>query len=152
MPVEITSTSNEKNRSGVGVLRWVCVLPCAYVAHWLLEGLGYALFSFLRSPAYPEFLFPLLQYFPNAIVLTFVGALIAPSRRVVTSIFLAMIWLPFFWLIHVFGQSSPGLINYKHATGGSIGALVGIALAARHVSRSRSKVLSDDLQNEREVS
>ena len=152
MPVEIASTSNEKNRSGVGVLRWVCVLPCAYVAHWLFEGLGHALFSFLRSQAYPEFIFPLLQYFPSGIALTFAGALIAPSRKVTVSIGLGILWLPLTWLTHVFGQSTVGIVNYMHATGGSLGALTGIALAARHVSRSRSKVLSDDLQNESDVS
>ena len=123
-------------------------MPCAYVAHWLLEGLGYALFLFLRSPAYPEFLFPFLQYFPSGVALTFVGATVAPSQKVTVAIVLAVVWLPLVWLTHVFGQSTVGLVNYMHATGDSLGTLTGVALTAYQVSSSIDKTRTTETSNE----
>lgn len=137
MSVENAAAPEQKSRSGVDVVRWLCVLPCAYVAHWLLDGLGYALFSFLRSPAYPEFLFPFLQYLPSGFALTFVGATVAPARKAGVSIGLAVVWLPLVWLIHVFGQSTVGLVNYMHATGDSLGTLLGIALTVHRVGKTK---------------
>ncbi len=133
--------SDSKKHSGLDLLRWQGVLPCAYLAHWLLQ--RFALFSFLRGPAYPEFLFPLLQYFLSGVALVFVGATVAPSRKVATSIGLTILWMPSMWIIHVFGQSSPGLTNYMHATGDSIGLLVGVALIIRQVGQPKVEVTAD---------
>ena len=138
-----TAVSDSKKHSGLDLLRWQGVLPCAYLAHWLLQGLGFAMFSFLRGPAYPEFLFPLLQYFPSGVAMVFVGATVAPSRKVPTSIGLTVLWMPSMWIIHVFGQASPGLTNYMHATGDSIGLLVGVALIFRQAGQPKVEVTAD---------
>lgn len=138
-----TEVSDSKKHSGLDLLRWPGVLPCAYLAHWLLQGLGFALFSFLRGPGYPEFLFPLFQYLPSGVALILVGAMVAPSRKVATSIWLAVLWMPLMWMVHVFGQSSPGLTNYMHATGDSIGSLVGVALIFRQVRRPKVEATTD---------
>ena len=129
--------SDRKKHSGLDLLRWLGVLPCAYLAHWLLQGGGFALFSFLRGPGYPEFLFPLLQYLPSGFVLTFAGATVAPSRKVAVSIGLAVAWLPLVWLTHVFGQSSVGLVNYMHATGDSLGQVAGVSLTVLRIFQSQ---------------
>ena len=135
--------SDRKKHSGLDLLRWLAVIPCAYLAHGLLQGLGFALFSFLRGPGYPEFLFPLLQYLPSGVAMVFVGAMIAPSWKVVTSIGLAVLLLPLMWVVHVFGQSSPGLTNYMHATGDSIGLLVGVALIIRQAGQHEIEATTD---------
>tara|TARA_R110002072_G_C7977032_1_gene535647 strand:- start:17898 stop:18443 length:546 start_codon:yes stop_codon:yes gene_type:complete len=129
--------SDRKKHTELNVLRWLSVLPCAYLAHWLMQRFAFALFSFLRGPGYPEFLFPLFQYLPSGFVLIFAGISVAPSRKVAVSIGLAVVWLPLVWLTHVFGQSSVGLVNYMHATGDSLGTLVGVALIVHRVRQSR---------------
>lgn len=128
---------DRKNDSGLDVLRWLGVLPCAYLAHWLLQGLGFALFSFLRGPGYPEFLFPLVQYFPSSVALIFVGATVAPRRRLEVAVILAAVSMYLSWKIHVLGQLTPGLANYMHATGDSIGLLVGVTLFLWRVQKSK---------------
>lgn len=75
--------------------------------------------------------------------MVFVGAMIAPSWKVVTSIGLAVLLLPLMWVVHVFGQSSPGLTNYMHATGDSIGLLVGVALIIRQAGQHEVEATTD---------
>lgn len=110
-----------------------------------VAGGGFALFSFLRGPGYPAFLFPLLQYLPSGVALVFVGATVAPSRKVPTSIALTALWMPSMWIVHVFGQTSPGLTNCMHATGDSIGLLVGVALIIRQVGQSNGEATAAPL-------
>lgn len=138
-----TAVPDSKKHFVLDALRWLGVLPCAYLTHWMLQGLGFALFSFLRSPAYPEFLFSLLQYFPSGVALVVAGAMIAPRRRIGAAVVLAAVSIYASWKTHIGWQSTPGLVNYMHVTGDSIGLLVGVALIFRQVGQPKVEVTAD---------
>jgi uncharacterized membrane protein len=96
-----------------------------------------------RGPGYPEFLAPLLQYFPSGVALTVVGAGVAPRRRIEVAVILASVSVYASWKVHVPMQLTPGLTNYMHATGDSIGLLVGVTLIFRQVRRSKVEATTD---------
>lgn len=127
-------------RRWINVLRWLCVLPAAYFASWLFGGAVVFLLSSLgievRGSGYPAFVFPLLQTFPAGVAFTMVGAFVAPRKRTATATTLAALFIPMSLVIHIIGQSSPGLTNYMHATGGSLGALIGAAATLHKRFRS----------------
>jgi hypothetical protein len=129
----------ETQRRWTDPLRWACVLPAAYLASWLFGGIIVFLLSSLgvnlRGGAYPAFLFPLLQYLPSGIAFTFVGALVAPSRRIATATVLAAMCILISLMTHIFWQSNPGLTNYMHAMGESLGAVTGVAATFRRRMR-----------------
>ena len=132
--------SQRYERRWINVLRWLCVLPAAYFASWLFGGVVVFLLSSLgielRGSGYPAFVFPLVQTFPNGVVFTMAGALVAPGRRTATATTLAALFIPMSLVIHIIGQSSPGLTNYMHAIGGSLGALIGAAATLHKKFRS----------------
>ncbi len=105
-------------------------MPAAMVSSWLFAGVFDFLLSRigvdLRGPAYPAFVFPFVQLLPSGLAFSLVGALMASRSRVTTAIILAAICILLSLLQHVIGQSTPGLTNYMHATGESLGALVGV--------------------------
>lgn len=127
------NSSQENRLSPVGFLRWLFVLPAAFLASWLVHGVGDFLLSGLgldlRTPGYPKFLFPLQQLFPSGIAFVLAGAWVAPSRRRVAVITLVILGISSSWLIHVIAQSAPGLTNFMHATGESFGLVFGAAVA-----------------------
>ena len=118
-------------RRWINALRWLCVLPAAYLASWLFGGVVVFLLSSLgielRGSGYPAFVFPLLQTLPAGIAFTMVGAIVAPSRRTATATTLAALYILISLVIHIIGQPTLGLANYMHAMGGSLGALIGAA-------------------------
>ena len=141
----------DTKRRWVGVLRWVAVLPTAYFASWVLGGVVGLLLSLigteLRGPGYPEFLFPLQQLLPGGIAFTLVGALMAPRLRVATAMSLAALCILMSVQIHIVGQSNPGLTNYMHSAGQSLGAVVGVGAVVYLARRSRQRIekeLEDD--------
>lgn len=124
------------------VLRWLAVLPAAAFASWLFRGVGHFLLSLLgidlRGPGYPEFLFPLQQLLPGGLAFVLVGAWVAPKRqRRVAAGSLMVLGVLISVLIHVAGQTRPGLTNYMHFTGESLGALLGVVLVYYVDLRSR---------------
>jgi hypothetical protein len=125
----------EGNRRWFEVMRWLCVLPVAYFASWLFRGIVVFLLASLgvelRGTEYPAFLFPLLQTLPSGCAFTFLGALTAPRRRPTAAMVLAAFWILMSLVIHIIGQSSPGLTNYMHATGESLGAVIGVVIISR---------------------
>lgn len=133
----------ETQRRWIEVVRWLCVLPAAYFASWLFGSAVVFLFSLvgaeLRGSGYPAFLFPLLQTLPSGIAFTLVGALVAPSRQTATATLLATLFIPMSLVIHILGQSNPGLTNYMHAIGGSLGAVSGVAVVLYLGVRARKR-------------
>lgn len=143
------SVADEKKRQLFELLRWIGVVPCAWLAGKVAGGLGYGAFRIFRGPGYPDFLYPLLQYFPGGLALAFVGGMVAPKRRLTVALTLAVLLMSYSWLIHVIGQPSPGLVNYMHATGESLGALIGVALVGRRVaSRNEPEERTDSVSDE----
>jgi len=113
------------------IVRWLAVVPAAYFFSWSLRGVGPAFLSLggmidLRGPGYPSVLFPLVYYLPSGAAFTLTGALIAPrARRIIASI-LATSCAGLSLLRHVILHPNPGLTNYMHATGESLGAAIGV--------------------------
>ena len=128
-----------KGNRFVTASRWLAVLPAAFVASRLVSGLVFALMTSigidLRGPDYPAFLFPLLQLLPNGFAFTAVGALVAPTRRSTTATTLAVLYALMSHLIHIVLPSNPGLTNYMHFTGASLGAVIGIAVVFRFTQK-----------------
>ncbi len=126
------SPAPENRLTSVDFLRWLFVLPAALLASWSIHGAGNVLLStvglYLRGPSYPEFLFPLQQLLPSGIVFVLAGTWMAPSRRQVAVIALVVLGLSLSWLIHVITQPAPGLTNFMHATGDSLGLVIGAAV------------------------
>ena len=126
-------TSSLENRlTPFDCLRWLFILPAAFLASWLVHGIGDFAFSTvgldLRAPGYPKFLFPLQQLLPSGIAFVLAGAWMAPSRRAVAVIALVVLGFSSSWLIHVFAQSAPGLTNFMHAIGESLGLVIGAVI------------------------
>ena len=121
---------------------WLFVLPAAFIASRLVHGAGDFVLSTmgldLRAPGYPKFLFPLQQLLPSGVAFVLAGAWMAPSRRQATVIALVVLGISSSWLIHVVTQSAPGLTNFMHATGESLGLVIG-ATVASYLDRSRRK-------------
>lgn len=124
--------SSEKRNHRTTVVRWICALPAAYFAKWLCGGIGGFLLSSagieIRGTGYPAFLFPLLQTLPVGVAFTLVGAFVAPDGKTVTATVLTGFLILMSVTIHVFGQSNPGLTNYMHVTGESLGAIIGVVV------------------------
>jgi hypothetical protein len=120
-------------------LRWILFVPAAVVASWLGAGVG-SVFVFTRNPGYAEFLFPLLFLLPSGVAFTLVGAMVAPRYRVAIAICLAA-WCSIQSLcVHIITQPSPGLTNYMHATGQTLGSVIGVASVLYFVIRARLEV------------
>lgn len=121
-------------------LRWVAVAPAALLAGWFFAGSVDFLLSLvgidLRESAFPPFLFPLIQLLPSGAAFTIAGALTAPNRQAATGSVLAALSFLMAVQIHVLGQPNPGLTNYMHATGQSLGALAGVSFIVRRRYRS----------------
>lgn len=118
------------------VLRWVLIVPAAVLSSWLSAGLG-SVFIITRSPGYAEFLFPLLFLLPSGVAFTLVGGLVAPRYQVAIAICLAAWCIIQSLCVHVITQPSPGLTNYMHATGETLGAVIGVASVLYLVIRAR---------------
>lgn len=132
----------ERNDSStsLSLLRWLGIVPAALLAGWLGHRFG-SLFHFLRNPAYPEYLFPLLFLVPSGLAFTFVGAIVAPRYRVVTVICLTALCIIQSLCIHILTQPNRGLVNYMHSLGESLGALLGVAAVVWYrVRQSRSEI------------
>lgn len=136
--------ADEKKRRLFELARSIGVVPCAWLAGKVAGGLGYGAFRIFREPGYPDFLYPLLQYFPGGLALTFVGGMVAPKRRLTVAFALAGLLMLYSWLIHVIVQRSPGLVNYMHATGESLGALIGVALVRRRLASAKEPEAPED--------
>lgn len=121
----------------VYILRWLGVIPAALLAGWLSYGLG-GLFTFLREPYYPAFLFPLLFLIPSGALFTICGAMTAPQRRLHVATLLATCCIILSLQRHVLGQRSPGLTNLMHFTGESLGAAIGV-LVVYYITRRNPK-------------
>lgn len=129
------------------VLRWICVIPAAWLASWVVRGLGPFLLSLgglldLRSPNYPEFLFPLTNFLPSGAAFSFVGAMVAPRARLGASVILAVFCIAISCVVHVLTQVNPGLTNYMHVTGEALGVMIGAACVARFSTREQYPELS----------
>ena len=104
---------------------------------WLGNQLS-GLFIFLRSPIFPEFLFPLLFLVPRGLGWTLGGALIAPRRRIVPASVLAVVCLSLSVNRHILTQRELDLTRYMHATGESLGALTKVVIVAYLVMRPKT--------------
>lgn len=132
--------ADNKNGRSIGVLRWLGVVPCAFFCSWLCQSIGHGLLMAFRGPGYPEFFAPLLQYVPSGIALTVVGATVAPRRRIEVAVILALVFGGYAsWKVHVLMQLTPGLANYMHATGESLGDVIGVALVVHRVARTKDQ-------------
>jgi hypothetical protein len=109
------------------VMRWLGVVPAAVLGSWLTHGLG-GLFIFLREPYYPAFLFPLLFLLPSGAFFTFCGGMTAPQRRLPVATLLAISCILLSLQRHVLGQRGPGLTNFMHFTGESLGVAIGVVV------------------------
>ncbi|MCH2201678.1 MAG: hypothetical protein MK102_06895 [Fuerstiella sp.] len=121
----------QNQRRGSKRLRWACVLPGALLAGWLLEH-PRAIFDAQigldrQGSGYSAFIVPVLQSLPSGIAFAVAGTVIAPGFRPATAIVLAALCIPISTGIHIFAQPDPGLTNYMHSTGESLGALLGVA-------------------------
>lgn len=115
-------------------LRWLSIVPAAVLGGWLGRTFG-IVFLFLRAPVYPDFLFPLLSLLPSGLAFTLVGTLLAPRHRNVVAICLAACCVILSLFVHICSQAHPGLVNYMHSTGQSLGAMLGLALTVIRLSK-----------------
>lgn len=124
----IPSPMNETR--SITVVRWLAVLPGAFIASWLVSRIVFSLMSTigLDLSGRLSFLFPLLQMLPNGFAFTVVGVLVSPSRRLALATTLAAFYVGLSLVIHVIVPPNPGLTNYMHLAGASLGAIAGIAL------------------------
>ena len=145
---ESETTDGQRTRSkAIEVLRWVGVIPAAWLASWVLQGSGSFILSLggmldLRGPNYPAFLFPLLFYLSSGAAFSFVGAMTAPRLRIAAGVILAAFCICLSCMVHIFTQKNAGLTNYMHATGEALGAVIGVAVVACLVRRERIRTLN----------
>lgn len=134
------------------LLRWLGVLPAGVIAGWFFAGSVDFLISLvgveLRNSAFPAFVFPLVQLLPSGMAFTVAGALTAPNRRTTTASILAALCILMALQIHVLGQSNPGLTNYMHSAGQSLGALIGIGVTEYLVRRAAQPMKQDSANDD----
>lgn len=146
---ESETTAGQRTHSkSIVVLRWIGVIPAAWLASWVLQGSGAFVLSLggvldLRGPNYPEFLFPISFYFPSGSAFSFVGAMAAPRMRLAAGVVLAAFCISLSCVVHIFSQQNVGLTNYMHVTGEALGAVIGVALAAYFIRRARNQPLNN---------
>ena len=131
------STERRTSPTSFDALRWFLMVPAALLAGWLGRSLG-GLFLFLRSPVYPEFLFPLLMLLPSGMAFTVAGALVAPRYRIAVAIGLTVLCVTQSIGIHILMPSSPGLVNYMHSLGESLGSTLGAILITFQIRKSKN--------------
>ena len=128
-------------RTPLNSLRWLAILPASLLASWLGRSVG-GLFLFLRNPGYPEYLFPLMFLLPSGLAFTFVGAFVAPGYRLAIAICLTALCIIQSLCIHILMQEHPGLTNYMHTIGESLGAMLGVAVLVTYFLRRSGHGLS----------
>jgi hypothetical protein len=112
-------------------LRWIAFLPAAWLGGVLfaLAGqlVGRAVLQLLAPDASPLYLLQLTHVLiASGFVVT--GALVAPRRQVTVALALAGVRVFLSLLIHVLGQSNPGILNYIDFGLETFGAVAGSAL------------------------
>lgn len=131
------SAERRTPRTPLDLLRWLIMIPTSLLAGWLGRSLG-GLFLFLRNPGYPEYLFPLMFLLPSGLVFTVAGAFVAPRYRIAVAIGLTALCMMQSFGIHILMQSTPGLVNYMHSIGESLGSTLGAILTTFLVWKSRN--------------
>jgi hypothetical protein len=118
----------------VEVLRWICVLPAAFLAEFAVQVITTLvpqgdMFKWGdASPSPIVFALQLLVAYtiPKAAAVV-AGAKMAPRFRLATSIVLAASVTLMTLSDHVIFQSNPGITNYSHFTAETAGAVFGAA-------------------------
>lgn len=133
----------------IEVLRWLCILPAAVLANFVVQFFVGAVVQFARSAgwdnlsdsaiAYSTGL--LLGYVAPKSAFVVVGSKVAPRRQLGTAIVLTALGILFSLLTHVVGQllrgSLVGTTNYLHFLAESAGALGGAAYIVLQARRNR---------------
>lgn len=113
-------------------MRWICILPAAVLGGlvakyafglvaWLALGRG----GGVSGSEVAYYLRVLLYYLPKEAAFVVVGAAVAPRRRGMVAVALAVVAIALSLLVHVAGQANPGTVNYTHFATESAGALLG---------------------------
>jgi hypothetical protein len=131
------SAEQRAPRTPLDLLHWVGMVPASLLGGWFGRSVG-GLFLFLRNLGYPEYLFPLMFLLPSGLVFTVAGTLVAPRYRIAVAIGLTALCLIQSLVIHILMPSSPGLVNYMHSIGESLGATLGAILITLLVRKSRN--------------
>ena len=125
-----------ENRTPLDLFRWLIMVPVSLLAGWLGHSLG-SLFIFLKSPGYPEHIFQLMFLLPSGLAFTVAGAFVAPRHRIAVGFGLTALCMILSLGIHILMRSNPGLVNYLHFIGESVGAMLGAILIALYVWKLR---------------
>ena len=126
-------TSSPVKQKVIRWLRWVCVLPAAVVgslaAQFIAGMLGRLAVSAWESPAESTFVsyLLLLLHIPKEAGFVVAGAKLAPRGRLRTAIVLAVVRVLLSLIVHIVGQTRPGVVNYTHFAVESTGSALGLA-------------------------
>lgn len=132
------------NLKHVEVLRWIGVLPAAFLGAFAARFVGgiagYAAAHALgsESGSTVALLTLLLAYGIGTAAFVLAGALAAPRHRAVVAIALAAICVIVSLLTHVLSQGHPGRTNYLHLAAETVGAVLAAGYALCMQRRKRS--------------
>src|SRR5919112_3287329 len=114
------TSSPVKREKVIRWLRWVCVLPAAVVgslaAQFIAGMLGRLAVTAWGNPAESAFASYLLLrlHIPKEAGFVAAGAKMAPRGRLRTAIVLAVVRVLLSLIVHIIGQTHPGVVNYTH--------------------------------------
>jgi hypothetical protein len=131
------------------VLRWLCVLPAAFLGDIVAQFVSGAAVQIAKSvgggvlgdSTFTYSLGVFLYYVPRKSVFVIAGAKMAPRVQMATAIGLMVLGILISLMTHVVGQhlagNRVGIVNYIHFLAESGGALCGMACILFHVWRKR---------------
>jgi hypothetical protein len=109
-----------------GLFRWLFLLPTALIASQLAELPGQLVVSLFAAPDLARYASLLLVYIPQTAAFVVVGALLAPERKQLTALVLALLAVTMALLAHLLNPQVVGLSNILHFSAESIGAGLGL--------------------------
>jgi ATP/ADP translocase len=122
------------SEKAIGWLRWVCVLPAAVLASIAVQFIAgmvgrLAIFAGASSAdsTFVYYLLLLLLYIPKEAAFVVAGAKMAPQGRFVTAVVLVVVRVLMSLIVHIVGQTNPGVVNYTHFAVESTGSGLGLA-------------------------
>jgi hypothetical protein len=132
---EHTFTELSRKEKAVELLRWLAVMPAAWLGYRAVELVAGLVMLLARqvawiTPGAPDLLYYVqlvVFYAPKHAAFVVVGAKIAPRSRLATAAVLAAAAILLSLMRHILVQQNRGFINYTHFALETVGALAGAA-------------------------
>lgn len=132
------------NSKTTDTLRWVCVLPSAWLGSVVIQRLIGLIARLLITPGHqPDaqaayYLQLFLFYAPKEAAFVIAGAIMAPRFHLATAVVLSVTGILLSIVIHILGQTNPGIVNFTHSGLETTGIVLGAGWVFYHEKLRRT--------------